>query len=436
MKRKRWLAGLTTAALVASSLSVFVSADEAEKKYDGVEITWSVNSIEDSQREAFYEWTDELKQEVQDQTGATLNIEMVSWSDYLNKHLASIASGTGPDIIQMGSCSYPVIMDADGLVPLDDKMDMFGGEEAYYPSAMFYGKYDDHIYALPWGGGGRNYFYRKDIFEKYGLEEPGIDWTWEDLYNDVKVLTEEMGAPAFLPCGTTHDASYVFWFTLEAEDGQILSEDYSKAEFNSEAGVKAIRNFTDLYEEGCIPATFVEYGIDDCQAAFVNGEIALTIGSDAWMPALENAGIGDLYGVAPPPKGANGTFTNLVIPSCLGVTSYSKNVDAALEVLSIIMSKDNVSKYNKVSGWMPFKNECLEEDPYFTEDTNRSVFVYGVENGTTYFPQHPQIYAIRDATTKMLQTIYTELVTEGSLTDDFIKEQLDKTATEVDAMLQ
>ena len=246
MKRKRILAGLVTAALVMTSLLGCGATDETKgdavdvaesndnvteneevqaedsssggAKYEGVEVTWSVNAIGDAQKEQFDEWAEGLKAEVKDQTGITLNIEMVAWGDYLNKHLASIASGTGPDIIQMGSCSYPVVMDADGLVPLDDKMDMFGGEDAFYPSAMFYGKYNDHIYALPWGGGARNYYYRKDIFEKYGLEEPGIDWTWEDLNRDVEILTEKMGSPAFLPCGTTHDASYVFWCTLEAED--------------------------------------------------------------------------------------------------------------------------------------------------------------------------------------------------------------------------
>lgn len=469
MKRKQILAGLLTVTLVISSLMGCGSTDEtatdsgvteagdsgteneeavaeeksgeeentsSEAKYEGVEITWSVNAIGDAQKEAFDQWTEKLIAEVKEKTGATLNIEMVAWGDYLNKHLASIASGTGPDIIQMGSCSYPVVMDADGLVPLDDKMDLFGGEDAYYPSAMFYGKYNDHIYALPWGGGARNYYYRKDIFEKYGLEEPGIDWTWEDLNRDVEILTEKMGGPAFLPCGTTHDASYVFWFTLEAEDGKILSDDYSQTEFNSDAGLKAIRHFADLYEKGCIPATFVEYGMDDCQASFVNGEVALAIGSDSWMPALEQAGINDVYGVVPPPKGENGTFTNLIIPSCLGVTSYSKNQDAALEVLAIIMSNENVSEYNRLIGWMPFKNACLEEDPFFTEDEHRAMFVYSVENGHTFFPQHAQVSAIRDATTKMLQTVYTELVTSGSISDDFIREQMDKCATEVNAMLK
>jgi N,N'-diacetylchitobiose transport system substrate-binding protein len=408
-------------------------ASNADGKYDAT-ISWNINAPSDLVRVEFDAWLDEVKAKVKDRTGVTLTTEIVSWADYLNKHLASIASGSGPNIIQMGSTTYPVIMGAGGLVALDSYLEGFGGADAFYESALYYGRWKGQIQALPWGGGGRAYYYRKDLLDQAGLSYPTEAWTWADYVDYAKKLTETLGKPAAIACGAGGDAAYYFWYTLEAENGQILNDDYTEVLFNNETGVKTIRKILDMYTNKYWPGTFAEYAMGDYEAAFINGEVAIAVGSDGWMIELAQSPIADKYGIVPPPRGPSGKFTNLLIPSMLGITSYTKEVDAAVATLQILLSEEEVTNFNTFSGWLPFRKDSLK-DPYFADDPLREAFRYSIENGTTFFPQHPRCAAMRDSTVDYLQIIYTRLVTTGNVTDEFIKEQLDKCAAEVKAML-
>lgn len=410
------------------------SESETEGAMYDQEILWNINSLSDVIMDDFNVWIEELKGKIKEETGVTLNTEIIAWADYLNKHLTSIASGTGADIIQMGSTAYPTVMSTGGLVPLDDYMDQFGGVEAFYDSAMFYCYWDDQIYGLPWGGGGRSYYLRTDLYEQAGMELPGQDWTWDEYVEDCEQLTEKLGFPSTSIVGAGTDAAHYFWYTLEADDGNFLNDDYTDVLFNDETGLYTMNKICDLYRSGVMAPTFAEYTMNEILAAFINGEIVIGTGSDSWMIDLAQTDVKDSYLVLPPPRGQNGKFTNLLIPSVLGVTNYTENPDATVAALSIILSEEEVTTYNKFSGWLPFRVDSLE-DPYFTEDENRAAFRYSIQEGTTFFPQHEACSTMRDSMTKYLQIIYTELVSKGDVSDEYIQEQLDICAEEIKAML-
>ena len=49
--------------------------------------------------------------------------------------------------------------------------------------------HDGKVYAVPWDVGPCGVFYRRSIFEKYGIDPEKIE-TWEDYINAGKVILE------------------------------------------------------------------------------------------------------------------------------------------------------------------------------------------------------------------------------------------------------
>lgn len=74
-----------------------------------------------------------------------------------------------------------------------------GARAAWEPLVNVGGRY----YNYPIDSGHQGYFYRRDLLEEAGLEEPPIDWTWDDLFTMARGLTSPennrfgFGAPSW-----------------------------------------------------------------------------------------------------------------------------------------------------------------------------------------------------------------------------------------------
>lgn len=414
-----------------------VSKEDAggkEKSYAGTTVVMNLNTPSESIREEFDEWIANLQQRVMDETGITLEVEMVSWGDYLNKHLTSIASQEGPDIIQMGSSVPPVIAAANGLLDLTPYMEQLGGMDVYTDVGKYYCSWDGKMVAIPWGGGGREIYYNKDIFDAAGVEYPENDWTVEDFENVTRTLSEYMGKPAFAFMGTSNDTTYYFWSQLVSEGGSVLNEDMTKATFNSPEGVAVIQRIVDMYQSGYIPSSFAESTVDDILPSFINGEVALAYGSASWWQDIV-ANMNGNWGTVALPEGKAGIPNGTVTMSAFGVMSYTKNPEAALEVMSILCSPEEIVKSTSILGWIPFRKD-IEDDPAYADNPAKDTFFYVAEESQAFIPQHQAISTILSTSTKYLNTIYTEAVTGDGVNEEFIQEQLDTLAAEVDHVLE
>lgn len=425
----------TSAASSSESSDTSEGADSEGGLDTEAVLTWAMMPLSEGDARTLQEdWGKSVVEKFKEQTGITVNIEWLAWADYMNKHLTNIASKSGPDVIHMGSTTYPVIMEAGGLVDMEPYLEGFGGTAAFYDSALFYCKDPEgRIMCLPWGGGARVYYYRKDLYDQAGLEYPTSDWKWSDMVDQLEILTESLGKPAFLTPGSSGDVAYYFWSTLEANNGKTFNEDYTQSLFNDAIGVKTVKQITDLYSNGLMPSNFYEYAFGEIMAAFVNGEVALAVGTDGWMPQLDASPIADLYGTVPPPRGEDGTFKNIIIPSCLGIASYSPYPDETAALLQLILNKEENINMAQACGWLPFRKDALE-DPVF-DTPQRQAFIFSIENGGAYFPQHPKSAAMRDTTTNYLREIYAKVIQDGTVDEEFIQSTLDKCAEEIHGLV-
>lgn len=406
--------------------------ETADKPYAGTTVVMNLNTPSEAVREKYDAWLEDLQKRVMDETGIELKVEMVSWGDYLNKHLTSIASQEGPDIIQMGSSVPPVIAAAGGLLDLTDYMDGLGGMDVYCDVGKYYCSWDGKMMAIPWGGGGREIYYNKDIFDAAGVAYPTNDWTFDEFIEDAKLLTEYMGKPAFAVMGSANDTTYYFWSQLVTDGGNVLNEDMTEAQFNSQEGVDAVMRIVDMYKNGYIPSSFAESTVDDILPAFVNGEVAMSYGNASWWQDVV-ANMEGNWGTVAMPVGKTGVANGTVTMSAFGIMSYTKNPEAAVEVLKILASPEEIVKSTAILGWIPFRTD-LEDDPAYDNNPAKETFFYVAKESKAYIPQYQAISTVLSTSTKYLNSIYTQAVT-GEVDEAYVKQQLDALAVEVDNVL-
>jgi len=117
--------------------------------------------------------------------GVHVEVEQLTWATGLEKIQAALASGTQPDVCELGSTWLPRFS-YEGV--LEDLTPVYEAERdsfLMWDSAL----YKDHVYGLPWVQGSRVLFLNRDLFQKAGLDPDHPPDTWDDLLEASKKIS-------------------------------------------------------------------------------------------------------------------------------------------------------------------------------------------------------------------------------------------------------
>ncbi|MDQ0219211.1 ABC transporter substrate-binding protein [Peribacillus cavernae] len=149
-------------------------------------------------------------------------IAQADYQETYQKLQAASASGQTPAVALLEHATANALANKQALAPLDsffDK-DKEANVEDFLPTLLDLGKANDKQYALPAYGTTQVLYYRKDMFEKAGID-PSVLNTWESLGEAAKKLKKEQGVFGWEP----------MWGNLNLVDaslsagGEIISED-------------------------------------------------------------------------------------------------------------------------------------------------------------------------------------------------------------------
>lgn len=221
-------------------------------------------------------------------TGKEVVIEEVAREAYFDK-LNTITATCGKDYDAFYAMSdfIPAYVAADGLKDLNTYF-----EDAAVASPEFslddYGMatsfftFDNKVYVLPSEGDTAWLWYRKDLFEKAGLEPPQ---TWEEFYAAAQALNDPANGVYGAVIGVKPDeAWWDFMYYLFGQGGELLNPDNTVA-INNEAGVKALTFYASLLAEGLVPPDVSTYGYVEILEALSKGKAAMGI---EWMAAAQD----------------------------------------------------------------------------------------------------------------------------------------------------
>ncbi len=187
------------------------SGDTLEVKiWDGVQV--------DGLQEICDEWTK--------QSGVKVNIQAMGWNEYFTLLEAGATGGQMPDVFWMHSTVAELYMSNDMLLKLDDYIAKDNVDLSnYYSDIVEMYNYNGSQYALPKDHDTIALLYNKAIFDKYNVEYPNDNWTWDDFYNAAKAITDTSGGDVYgysLDVGSNQDG---WWNLIYDFGGSVISED-------------------------------------------------------------------------------------------------------------------------------------------------------------------------------------------------------------------
>jgi len=237
--------------------------------------------------------------------------------------LLAIAGGVAPDVMYLNFRKSDTYIRNGFLEPLDDYFDTLPDEEVakrvnekVWPVIRREGPDGKmHIWAFPYGGLlGKGLLYRKDRFDEAELSYPDASWTWTELEEAVKALTNPSKGLYGIRIARGKHESYQFMSFLWSAGADFMVQDPVtrewSLEYDSPEAVRALDFYTRLVsepwrdEQGELHRGYAFRDTGGAWMKWQRGEIAMTQGYlDEEMLNVINP---ELTGIAPFPMGPTG----------------------------------------------------------------------------------------------------------------------------------
>ncbi|MCJ7497173.1 MAG: extracellular solute-binding protein [candidate division Zixibacteria bacterium] len=348
-----------------------------------------------------------------------INLTDLTWSEGHEKIVVAFASGTAPDILELGSDWVPEFSSQDVLLDVTSDAEKIQQDFLMWEPVFYKGR----IYGFPWLLDTRVLFYNKDLMKKAGLdpEKPPLNWkellSYCQKINQLKPKAYGFGANSaerhrlykkFLP---------FFW----GNGGKILSSDQKSSEINSTVGIEALSFYKKLTEQGTIDNQRM---LDE---NFKQGKIGFVI-SGGWLLNDIQKNLPDLkFGVCHIPKPEKGVFSSFAGGEFLVISKKSKNPDSAKKFIQYLIKKENSLKLCKAIGSAIPSAKGSELDPYYQNNKYLLVFQEQLRYAQTS-PAVPQWIYIEEIIEKAVEQVMYDKKTPS--------QALDETKLEIDKILK
>ncbi|MDI6025328.1 sugar ABC transporter substrate-binding protein [Corticibacterium sp. UT-5YL-CI-8] len=273
---------------------------------------------------------------------------------------------------------------------------------------------------------------KKAFKEKYGYDLTPPD-TWKQVSEQAEFFADPPNFYGTQFAGKEEAINGRFYEMLVAEGGEYLDAD-GKPAFNSEAGVRALDWFVNLYKAKSVPAGTTNYLWDELGAGFASGTIALNLDWPGWATYFndpKSSKVAGNVGVKIPPTGSSGKRTGWSGHHGFSITENCVNKEAAASLVWFLSNEDS-QKLEAANGTLPTRTAVwewdiaqAESDPYKKEVLTT---FQETAKGAFAVPQTPEWIEISN-------TVYPELQA-AILGDKTSKEALDAAAEKATTVLE
>lgn len=274
-------------------------------------------------------------------------------------------------------------------------------------------------------------YYQKNLYsddtkkaafkEKYGYDLAPPK-TWKEVSDQAVFFADPPNFYGTQFAGKEEAINGRFYEMLVAEGGEYLKD--GKPAFNSEAGVRALDWFVNLYKAKAVPAGTTNYLWDELGAGFASGTIALNLDWPGWASYFndpKSSKVAGNVGIIVAPTGSSGKHTGWSGHHGFSVTESCDNKEAAASLVWFLTNEDS-QKQESAAGTLPTRSAVWDyviqqaaSDPYKTE-----VLTVFQEAATHAFPvpQTPSWIEISNAVYPELQAAILGDKTSQQALDD------------------
>ncbi len=253
------------------------------------------------------------------------------------------AKSTDLDVIQI-DIIWPGII-KDHLIDL--KKYSKGEEANHFPAIVANNTVEGKLLAMPWYTDAGLMYYRKDLLEKYHLKMPQ---TWDEFTTTAKTVQE-----GERKAGNADFQGYVFqakayeglscnaleW--VSSMGGGTIVDGSGNVTINNPAAAKAL-DMAASWIGNITPGGVLNYEEEDARGVFQNGKaLFMRNWPYAWsLMQKDDSPVKNKMGIAPLPHGNDGKSAATLGGWNLAVSKYSKNPDAAADLVMYMASPEVV----------------------------------------------------------------------------------------------
>ena len=304
-----------------------------------------------------------------------IEFEGLPYNDQREKVLITVGAERGPDIVMVDCIWLGEFASNNILIDLTSRISAVPGlRDDYIESFQQSSKWNGIEYGLWLWTDVRMLSYNKDLFRAAGLDPNKPPATWAELRDYAKKLTNPatgVWGYAFPAFSTDHTADRWYPFLYMA-GGQILSDDYTRAAFNSEAGVQALQLLVDLMRNDKVsPTDLLGISESDVSNGFFTEKYAMQIKvGEFWADFRDKGGLTfDEYknkiGVAPLPVPPGGSIATGSGGWLAAITRDSKHPDLAFEYITMVVETYNMTEFLIKQGAIPTRKSMLALEDRF-----------------------------------------------------------------------
>lgn len=276
------------------------------------------------------------------------------------------------DIVNLDVVWVAEFAEADWLVPLNDRFPEEVQQE-YISASISAMQYNGNIWAVPWMNDMHTLWYRTDLLEKYDFEVPT---TYEEALEQAKVIQEAEGVQGFtMHWGKAEQLVVSFAEFVHANGGDFYDEQ-GNVIIDSPEAIEALEFMITMLDEGVVSkADLGSTAPEDSRIPFTAGN-ALFNPNWGYVYQLNEADDSAVKGktwIRSNLKFEGGRHANSVGGWNFAISKFSKNQDAAWEVIEWFTSFDNQKFMMMGGGYIGTRNalasdaEIIEKFPFLDE---------------------------------------------------------------------
>jgi putative chitobiose transport system substrate-binding protein len=277
------------------------------------------------------------------------------WGSVERKLLAAVYARTAPDVVNLNPPFAANLASKGGLTDLTPLLPSDAAER-YLPSVWQACRDPDAgQIAVPWYLTVRLSLVNRELLDQADIAAPPT--RWDEIPAFARQIRKRTGRYGLF-LTTVPDDSAEMLETL-VQMGVSLLNSERRAAFNSPAGRRAFRFWTELYQEGLLPREVVSQGQRRAIELFQSGDLAMAATGAEFLRSIQtNApGVAAVTESHPPVTGADGT-ANVALMT-LAVPRQSTKQALALQLALLLTNATNQARFATEARVLPSSVEAL-----------------------------------------------------------------------------
>ena len=277
------------------------------------------------------------------------------WGSVERKLLAAVYARTAPDLVNLNPPFAANLASKGGLTDLTPLLPSDAAER-YLPSVWQACRDPDAgLIAVPWYLTVRLSLVNRELLDQADIAAPPT--RWDEIPAFARQIRKRTGRYGLF-LTTVPDDSAEMLETL-VQMGVSLLNSERRAAFNSPAGRRALRFWTELYQEGLLPREVVSQGQRRAIELFQSGDLAMAATGAEFLRSIQtNApGVAAVTESHPPVTGADGT-ANVALMT-LAVPRQSTKQALALQLALLLTDATNQARFATEARVLPSSVEAL-----------------------------------------------------------------------------